>query len=215
MGAEHEGSDGLHAGAAYLFHECGGSWIQLEKYLDKVGGAGSSLGRVVSLSDQWSFLSAPFEISGGLGELGAVHVFDTATIWEPGGLHLDNSSAPVSGPIRVEMALCAGAEHAGRTYWILGSLSGTAPGFSFAGNHVALNPDVYFDITLSTPNQGPLLDSLGTLDPNGIAYAAFDLPAPTPLMANLTLNHLYAVFDLQTLVVEYFTAPATLQLTND
>jgi hypothetical protein len=75
-------------------------------------------------------------------------------------------------------SLCvnAGPAHAGKLYWTLGSLSGTAPGLALGGVLVPLNFDAYLLFTLLHPNVGPLPNGLGWLDSAGRATVGFALP---------------------------------------
>jgi hypothetical protein len=85
-------------------------------------------------------------------------------------------------------------------YVVLGSASGTTPGFSFGGFTVPLEFDRYFlsTLELSMPYLG---GQVGLLGPTGSAAASFWMPAASdPVLAGLQLNHAYAVVD--------FTAPA-------
>src|SRR5690606_28657527 len=46
----------------------------------------------------------------------------------------------------------AGAAHAGLTYWIFGSITGSRPGIDLLGVHIPLNPDPYTDLALGAIN---------------------------------------------------------------
>ena len=93
--------------------------------------------------------------------------------------------------------LDAGPAFAGLNYGIIGSASGTGPGFFFGGFFFPLNIDPYFDFTLNDPAANALFTNrLGTLDGQGQATASFNLPASTtPFFDGLILNHIYAVVD--------------------
>ncbi|MCB9899308.1 MAG: hypothetical protein H6825_14985, partial [Planctomycetes bacterium] len=96
-----------------------------------------------------------------------------------------------------DLGLVAGPQHAGASYLLLGSLTGTTPGFDVHGVHVPLVPDAWFDLSYAFPNNGVLVNSLGTLDASGNALAAFSLPAglvPTSA-AGLVFHHAYVVFE--------------------
>ena len=88
--------------------------------------------------------------------------------------------------------------NAGRSYWVFGSVSGTAPGVSLPGIRVPLNPDAYTDFTIGHGNSSLLLRTRGTLDANGRATAGIRIPSGLPSSAaSLTLHHAYVVFDAQ------------------
>jgi hypothetical protein len=86
-------------------------------------------------------------------------------------------------------------EYAGSFYRILGSQSGTSPGFDLGGVHVPLNPDEYTDVTLD-PLSGSLMKHgkglVGTIKP----LATFKpSTAQIATMAGETLHHVLVVFD--------------------
>ena len=93
-----------------------------------------------------------------------------------------------------KLTLNAGKKHAGQKYWIVGSASGTAPGFKFYNLTVPLNPDNYLNITIGNKNTGIWKNTFGTLDKDGRATASLNAPATAGLMA-FTLHHAYVVFD--------------------
>lgn len=92
------------------------------------------------------------------------------------------------------MALDAGAANAGRTYFLLGSFTGTDPGFDLAsGLHVPLNIDVYFNLLVANPNL-IVLNSFGTLDANGEATATFGLAPGSPaILSGFTFHHAFVL----------------------
>lgn len=96
---------------------------------------------------------------------------------------------------RQTLSLDAGVALAHAPYILLGSLSGSVPGFLYGGVRVPLNvPDAYFDVALSAPNTPPLTNSFGTLDASGIATAAFTLPPGLPpVLIGLQFDHAYSV----------------------
>jgi hypothetical protein len=89
-------------------------------------------------------------------------------------------------------SLDAGAAQGSRIFWVFGSLSGISPGLQVGAVVLPLVPDVWFNFTINHPNQAPLVNSLGVLDPAGHALAAFAIPPGTePALAGLTVNHAY------------------------
>jgi hypothetical protein len=99
-------------------------------------------------------------------------------------------------------------EHAGRFHFVLGSASGSTPGFDSGGHHFPLNPDAYFWYTLSSPNfPPPLLNSFGQLDAAGAARAWFVIPPGlSPSLAGVELNHACAILTLDLETVEVTNA---------
>jgi len=90
----------------------------------------------------------------------------------------------------------------GNFYAILGSATGTSPGvpigFWPGAPAVPLNWDPYYVFTVNHVGVGgsPLSGSLGVLDPDGRASAAFHLPAgSSPSVVGLVLHHAFVVID--------------------
>ncbi len=112
------------------------------------------------------------------------------------------------------LALDAGAANGGNIYLVLGSVSGTAPGFTLDTFLVPLNIDFYTIISLNTPNVPPLGSTLGTLDPSGQAQATVTVPPNTLNLVGVTLNHAYVVLKLEPtlLSVTYVSSAVALAL---
>lgn len=91
------------------------------------------------------------------------------------------------------MFLDAGDANAGRSYYMLGSVSGTTPGFALPYVTVPLVLDAYSFLLIDLPNV--LISSqIGTLDGLGQATATFQVPPGTP--ANLMGVTFYHAFVL-------------------
>lgn len=93
------------------------------------------------------------------------------------------------------LTLLAGNDYAGFDYRVVGSFSGTLPGFSVKGVHVPLNPDFYTSYSLANPNTPPLSGFAGTLNANGMGTAIVELaPEQALSLAGVVIHHAYAVF---------------------
>ena len=94
-----------------------------------------------------------------------------------------------------QLFVTAGSSFANELYFVAGTVSGTAPGFSLAGFHVPLNPDFYFNYTVANPNTPILSNSFGSLDGSGFAQATFSLGAMgfDPSLIGTTVSHSYLV----------------------
>ncbi len=104
----------------------------------------------------------------------------------------------VSAGGSVDLVARFGPANAGQLYWILGSVSGSAPGTPFEGQNVPLNLDSYTLLTLN-PNTPPLANNFGALDGDGIGTATFSLPAGSdPSFAGLVGTHAALLLDLST-----------------
>ncbi len=133
-----------------------------------------------------------FEITTGgtnVWEIGTPTVF-RATIVER-TLWNDASTVSVSGGGNVSFDLIAGSAQAGQQYFVLGSISGTTPGFTKTFINVPLNWDAYTDVTLALANTAVLTDTVGVLDGNGRATASLNVtPGLLPASAvGFVLHH--------------------------
>jgi hypothetical protein len=86
------------------------------------------------------------------------------------------------------LRLNAGPANAGRSYMVLGSLSGTSPGTMIGSVTVPLNNDAYYQFTLNNPNSTILQNSQGVLDATGRAACVFK---PDGTFVNMTANHAF------------------------
>ena len=92
------------------------------------------------------------------------------------------------------MTLDGGASNAGKVYLLLGSASGTAPGFMVDGLNLPLNVDGFFTYLLNFPNAAPYSGSLGFLNGFGVGSTTINVPPGSfPSLAGLTLNHAFVV----------------------
>ena len=89
----------------------------------------------------------------------------------------------------------AGAGNAGSLYGLVGSMSGTSPGFTLAGVNVPLNPDAYFIGTVQQANTPTYVNTFGFLDTAGRATSQIVVPADASL-AGLTAHHAAIAFGI-------------------
>lgn len=122
----------------------------------------------------------------------------------------DVTTLSVSNPGTQTLSLDAGLPNATKSYWVLGSASGTSPGMTFAnGTTMPLNFDAYTQFTVWMPNSSILQNSFGVLDGSGRATCLFNLPAGLPAsVVGLTVNHAYAL-----LPADYVSNPVAVTLT--
>lgn len=97
-------------------------------------------------------------------------------------------------------------------YWVLGSFSGTHPGFNVGNAHLAINLDALTLAGATNPNLSPYIGNLGTLDDLGRARPAFSLPPGLGFLSGLDANHLFVTFDPNTLRIESVSNVVTLHL---
>ena len=81
------------------------------------------------------------------------------------------------------------AAHASELYLLLGSLSGTDPGFDAGAVHISLNQDFYFTFSLVHANDPPFLNTFGILDGTGMGSAQLQIPPGLTSLIGLTAHH--------------------------
>ena len=89
----------------------------------------------------------------------------------------------------------AGPGRSGAIYLLLGSATGQFPATPIDGLHLPLVADAYTQLTIQLANGAFLAQSLGFLDGQGQATAAFTLPAGLAELAGLELHHAYLTLD--------------------
>lgn len=91
----------------------------------------------------------------------------------------------------LSMNLSAPSSHSGGLFWVFGSVTGFAPGLTFAnGVTLPLNLDAYFDLTLLAPTFFPSF--VGTLDGNGDGTSALTIPPGLdPILVGLPFRHAF------------------------
>ncbi len=92
-----------------------------------------------------------------------------------------------------QLYLTAGATHASQLYLVLGSASGTSPGFLVDGTLLPLNFDPYMTFTLQAANSPTYVNTLGVLGaPAGAAMATINVPTGlNPNAVGLAVDHAY------------------------
>lgn len=192
VGAPFNLSTAGQTGAAYVFERSGSSWSQKAKLLasDVLGGA--ELGTSVALAADTYLVGAPGDGDMGPGA-GAAYVFCVETCPVPLSGFPTAVSAVQGGT--QDFTLNAGASFAGSIYFLLGTISGTAPGVVVDSLLLPLNPDSYFLFTLDHPNVPPLTNSFGFLDGQGSAAASIGVPPGgiPPGLIGQTMHHAYAL----------------------
>lgn len=90
------------------------------------------------------------------------------------------------------LTLDADTQNAYRSYWVVGSVTGTNPGVAIGGITIPVTFDAYTDFTVAAPNTALLSMSLSTLDAQGGGKATFNVP--TGLSASLVGLRVYHAF---------------------
>lgn len=92
----------------------------------------------------------------------------------------------------------AGSIHANRTYFVLGTVSGINPPTAYGTYELPLVSDSWFNTTVSSPNSGPLQNTLGMLTASGAAPTGANQPSivlPPLSGASITFWHAFTVWD--------------------
>ena len=184
----HDGS-----GTVYLFEREGGTWLQTRKLSASDGQANDQYGQAVALSGKTALIGAWLHDGNG-PESGSAYLWRV-----PGGacLSADVSSLSLAAGGLQTFSLRTGESYAGLDYLLLGSMSGTAPGFYINGNILPLSIDDYTIVKLLEPDEYPLENGEGLLDTEGNAVARFRVkPASSGLLAGTVMNHAFVVIEL-------------------
>ena len=131
----------------------------------------------------------------------------------PGGINADGRAVGVANGGALSFSLKADPGSAGSLYLMLGSTSGTVPGLPTAAGMLALNPDGYFNFTLTAPNNPPLAGSLGFLTGASTADATFSIPPGlSGSLVGVNAAHAVVAVNLGTLAVTFASAAWTATL---
>ncbi len=191
IGSVQDDDLGSDSGAAYVFErDDGGAWLEVAKLLTSDGESGDNFGWSAWLARDRGLIGATGDDELGASS-GSAYLFDLEPL-SGGEVSRLSVSAGGTQPLEVD----AGHLHAGETYLVLGSMSGTAPEIALAGGlTLPLNPDRYFSRTLHAPNRPPLRNSSGILNAAGHADASFTLVPVDLNLAGVTLHHAFVTLD--------------------
>lgn len=106
----------------------------------------------------------------------------------------------------------ATTRHAGALYLIVGTLSGTRPGFAFSGQHVPLNQDTWLTLSILAANSPAYPTSFGLLDGQGRASSSLLLPPGLGNLAGAQFHHAVVLFHPTTLQASLVSEPVSLEL---
>ncbi len=137
----------------------------------------------------------------------AIDAGDPLAPLEPDGSRRDQGAFPAIGPLtsssgfelsaasggNISMNVAFGEHATGDLVWILGSLSGTAPGISLGGVLVPLNVDAYTLEILAAPGQAGVQGGFTILGPGGTAFGLLSVPSGVALPLVGTVAHHAAV----------------------
>jgi len=137
-------------------------------------------------------MAVPGDVSAG-GATGAARVLSPRTL----ALCADSHLLAVKASAPIDLHIDAGPTFAGATYELVGSISGTEPGTTYAGLPLELNPGRYFKFTLAFNPIGPLRPPVGVLDAQGRATATFAPPrlASAKWLVGRTFHHALVIYD--------------------
>ena len=189
-GARYQDGAATNEGAVHVFERAGGGWPQVEELTAANPLKSDQLGTSVALEGDRVLAGALTDGSG--YNSGSAYSFRYPCALLTGS---PDQLSVGSGGVQT-FGLAVDGAHALLPYLLLGSLSGTEPGFPISGLVLPLNADAYTLITLLQPGAPPLAGSLGTLDASGQATASFTLPPGLPpTLAGQVLNHAFVVIE--------------------
>ncbi|MCP4092436.1 MAG: hypothetical protein GY747_03215 [Planctomycetes bacterium] len=114
----------------------------------------------------------------------------------PNYLDVDVTSISLAAGGTAELTLDAGLAFAGKSYWMLGSHTGTSPGVFGHGVHVDLNNGLYFQLTSNNPTSGLFSNFRGNLDASGRATASVSVPPGfNPGLAGTSIAHAFVTVE--------------------
>ena len=161
----------------------------------------------VPLSTTVPFSDPTTGISGTLTVSGTIAADDEDLATDVGSISVG------SGGVQT-FTLSAGTAHGGRPYLLLGSVTGTTPGFSVGGVNIPLNFDSWMLVTATQPNTGLLGNTFASLDSLGVGTATFTMPALPALapLVGIPFNHAYVVFSGSSIVLASNAVPLSFTL---
>ena len=176
----------VDGGAVHAFERVAGTWRPKEKLFPPAPERNQGYGHYVTCE-------------GDLAVLGSLHAEGVRTFSARETRCRTLSAWPHEISLatggRQSLRLDPGREHAGRTYWLLGSASGFDPGFRFRGWRVPVVPDAYLASSLPGRRAAPFVDNIGVLGTR-TAVVTIDVPAGLDLaLVGLTLHHAFLVLD--------------------
>ena len=203
------------SGAAYRFSRTSSGWRVDERIRPPFLGADDQFGLSVAIENDVSETINKFAIGAHSSNIGGVDAGITMayeSIPFLSGLLMTTDIQEVSvtaGGTQV-MSLSAGSGQIGEAFIVLGSITGTSPGFVVGPNHpnptnpfvvkddsfvLPLVQDPYFNLTLQNPTGGFLTNSLGILDSTGSATTTLNVPGGGSLsgLIGLTVYHSFVL----------------------
>lgn len=197
------GPDATYNGGQDAFIARINAWSRSLDFCGYIGGVSEEWGHDVALDGQGCAYvigytksnESSFPVGGGLDSThnGMKDAFLAKVSYAP--LSIDASTISESGGA-VGLALCAGEQNKGRTYLLMGTVSGTFPGTPLPGDKAVLplNWDGFTDAVIAWVNDPLFANFLGTLDAYGQGAAQLS-SGPVPGFAGTVMHFAYALND--------------------
>lgn len=128
-----------------------------------------------------------------------------------GALSPSTASIPATGGFQM-LPLAAGAARANYLYLMVGSLTGTAPGFQYGGVDIPLVNDFWTGISQVSANSSVYMNTLGLLDGAGRTNMAFALPSSTPYLQGALFHHAVLVLDPTSADLTWVSEPVSVHI---
>ena len=204
--------DNNDRGSAYLFRDLGAGWVELGKFEASSGVPGDCFGISTGVDGDTIVVGADDADSKGLMDTGKAWCFSTDSLLCQ-SLASDVSTLSLSQGGTATLQLSPGAVEANQNYWVVGSISGTDPGFAFGSLQFPINPDGYFFLSLVPSAASPLSNNVGTLNANGDGMAFLTLaPLSDPTLVGLRVDHAFTAYSLGPLTVRHISNPVRVTL---
>ncbi len=190
----------------------GDPWFEVDEFADEITAhpwdkagyavaheAGSFLvgsPRVNETGDQWAFVGSAF-----VGTLEpALTAYPASISASAGGVQM----LELDGPFGKEQWY---------PYLVLGSLSGTDPGFALGSWTIPLNQDAYFHILVNEPDQDFTFGFTGIVQSDADMQARLTFaPGMVTALVGTTVHHAVFVYDVHLGAIAYVSNPAALEI---
>ena len=157
----------------------------------------SNYASTFAFSDPTSGASGTLSINGALVAADRAMAADTTTIsLSTGGVQALRHSA--------------GTSNANRVYAVMGTVSGTSPGFTSNGVAIPINADSWTVTSLNIANGAIMGNTIAFLDALGVGDSTISFPPLSPVLIGLSFDHAYVAIDPTTFLVEFASNPVSL-----
>jgi Galactose oxidase, central domain len=144
-----------------------------------------------------------------------INSYPTADTWEYGGVEVLSatpSTVSIANGGKQRLDLDVGVGGRGKSYWVIGSMTGTVPGVNLSGVHIPINHDPYTVLAITHTNGREFTGFRGALSARGLATATLNIPAKLAIPPGFRLYHACIVYDGSTGKILGASNPVSLEL---